>query len=108
MITGQHLLSQIKEGMFDLKDKIALVTGAAQGLGKGISLTLAGAGANIIINDLRADKRTDDLLTAIKKLGRNAAVIEADVSDEQAVKALFRKSKRCHWYIQDKVEQTLK
>ena len=76
--------------MFELHDKIALVTGAAQGLGKGIALTLAEAGADIIVNDLKADERTDQLQEELKQLGVLVHIMEADVSREEAVQELFQ------------------
>lgn len=76
--------------MFDLNGKVALVTGAAQGLGKGIALSLAKAGANVIVNDLKADERAEKLVAELKSLGKSAITLEADVSDEKAVNHLFQ------------------
>lgn len=43
-------------GLFDLNGKVALVTGAAQGLGFGMAQALAAAGAHVIINDRHEEK----------------------------------------------------
>ena len=62
----------------NLEHKIALVTGAAQGIGKAIALKLATAGATVVINDLN-DKATDTT-AEIKQGGGKSHAIIADVS----------------------------
>ena len=66
--------------------KVALVTGAAQGIGRGIALRLAKDGFDIALVDLKADK-----LEAVKKeveaLGRKASTFSADVSKREDVYA---------------------
>jgi 3-oxoacyl-[acyl-carrier protein] reductase len=63
----------------DLKDKVAIVTGAAQGIGKVIALGLAGCGADIAVSDINEDS----LKAAVKEieaLGRKAIAVKMDVS----------------------------
>src|ERR1700756_249732 len=64
---------------FDVQGKIALVTGAARGLGRAISLALAHAGANIALGlrDLKAD---DGLAREIEGMGREALPLQMDIS----------------------------
>ena len=62
---------------FDLSGKVALVTGAAQGLGQGFALGLAEAGADVALLDRKPCIRTHDLVQA---LGRRSMYIEADLS----------------------------
>ncbi len=73
----------------NLKDKNALITGSARGLGKEMALTLAKEGCNIIINDLEGMKE-EALKTVgeIKKLGVNSEFISADVSDFESCKKM--------------------
>jgi 3-oxoacyl-[acyl-carrier protein] reductase len=70
--------------MGKLDDKVALVTGAARGIGKEIALTLAREGADIIGNALNAPNL--ELLAAeIEKLGRRALTVTADISKKADV-----------------------
>lgn len=69
--------------LFDLSGKAALVTGAARGLGQGLAVGLAEAGADVAI----VTNSTDPAETrqAIEALGRRCEVIKADLSDEAAL-----------------------
>jgi glucose 1-dehydrogenase len=71
-----------------LKRKIALVTGAAQGIGLGIALRLAREGADIALNVLHDDARAQQAHQQITALGRRCEILEADVSDVAAVRAM--------------------
>src|SRR3990172_7387287 len=62
-----------------LKDKVALVTGAAQGIGKAIALKLANNGAEMIISDVNLDK-AQETSKDIEKLGRRAVALKANVA----------------------------
>lgn len=73
----------------ELEGKIALVTGAARGIGKGIALVLAEKGADIVINDKKMNYEGEALSSQIKAMGRKTLLIEADVSVESEVKQLF-------------------
>lgn len=73
----------------ELEGKIALVTGAARGIGKGIALVLAEKGADIIINDKKMNFEGDALASQIKAMGREVMLYEADVSNETEVKSMF-------------------
>lgn len=66
---------------------MALVTGAARGLGRGIAAVLAQQGADIVVAD-RSDN-ADETCAAIKDVGRRAHFIGADVSREDDVARLF-------------------
>lgn len=64
---------------FDLKNKIALVTGAARGLGRAISLALAHAGADVALG-FRDVKTGGELVREIEGLGRRAFPLQMDMS----------------------------
>jgi 3-oxoacyl-[acyl-carrier protein] reductase len=78
--------------------KVALVTGAAGGLGRAIAVRLAEEGALLVVTDVNAQGlgETQRLIEAGK--GR-ATAIEADVTDEAAVKALFADALKAHGRI---------
>lgn len=63
--------------LFDLTDKIALVTGGSTGLGAGMAVGLAESGADVVLVDRIAHSETEQ---KIKKLGRKSIVIAADLS----------------------------
>jgi NAD(P)-dependent dehydrogenase (short-subunit alcohol dehydrogenase family) len=71
----------------ELKDKVALVTGASKGLGKAMALALAQAGAKLALVS-RDEKLLAEAATAITAHGSEAAVFPADVSSEAQVLAL--------------------
>jgi NAD(P)-dependent dehydrogenase (short-subunit alcohol dehydrogenase family) len=75
--------------ILELEGKVALVTGAVRGIGKGIALVLAEKGADIIINDKNLNYEGEALVSQIQALGRKTLMIEADVSIEADVKIMF-------------------
>jgi len=74
---------------FDLTGKIAIVTGGGSGLGHDISLTLANAGATVVIADINpaSGQKTAD---EIKQLGGKASIFELDVANSRSVKEMAR------------------
>lgn len=64
---------------FDLKGQVAIVTGAARGLGRAISLALANAGADVALGLLDAE-RDDGLAAEIERLDRRALRLQMDVT----------------------------
>ncbi len=69
-----------------LKNKVVLVTGAAQGIGRGIALRLAQEGAHIALVDMKQDQ-LNDVQQEIQALGVNASIFIANVSDREQVYA---------------------
>jgi NAD(P)-dependent dehydrogenase (short-subunit alcohol dehydrogenase family) len=72
--------------MFALTDKVALVTGAATGLGQAIALGLAKSGADVAISDRRID-RLAETESLIKPMERRVHKLAIDVRDMEQVKA---------------------
>jgi NAD(P)-dependent dehydrogenase (short-subunit alcohol dehydrogenase family) len=72
--------------MFDLSGRVALVTGAGQGVGAGIARLLAGQGAVVAVNDLER-ARAEQTVKAIEAAGGQATPVCFDVTDFDAVAA---------------------
>ena len=72
-----------------LKNKVALVTGAATGIGRATVIALARAGASVWINHLGQAELAGKLCREVETLGAQAWSIEADVSSPSAVAAMF-------------------
>ena len=75
--------------MFDLSGKWALVTGSSRGLGKGVALALAEAGADIVVNYAGSADKAAEVAAEIQAMGRKALVIQADVSKPEDVDRMF-------------------
>jgi len=72
-----------------LKGQAALVTGADSGIGRGVALALAQAGAKLVINFAHNHDAAEATVNEIKAAGGEAFAIQADVSHEDEVKAMF-------------------
>uniref|UniRef100_A0A060SYL7 ARAD1C02222p n=1 Tax=Blastobotrys adeninivorans TaxID=409370 RepID=A0A060SYL7_BLAAD len=76
--------------LFNLEGKTALVTGGTRGIGKGMVLGLAEAGADIIL--VQRSEANQDAKKEVEALGRKAYIVTADLSDRQQVKNVVKKS----------------
>ena len=74
---------------FNLKGKTALVTGAAQGLGREIALALARSGASLVLSDIQSP---EDTAAAVEETGVPWIAVPADITDEDQVKVLAERS----------------
>src|SRR6476469_2991682 len=74
--------------MFDLTSRVAVVSGAAGGLGSAICEGLAAAGADVVLLDLDADTLAT-AAAAVESRGRQAFPIQVDAADEAGVDAAF-------------------
>ena len=76
-----------------LEGRVAVVTGGARGIGRGIALELARAGAHVAIGDLLEDaetaKQAEETAAAVEGQGREARLVSCDVSDPSGPEALM-------------------
>jgi NAD(P)-dependent dehydrogenase (short-subunit alcohol dehydrogenase family) len=80
--------------LFDLTERVAVVSGGAQGVGKATALAVAQAGANVMVVDRNSDgaSATAD---QIRSLGRKSAFAATDVSNPSEIRALFHQIDKC-------------
>ena len=76
-----------------LSDRTALITGASAGIGHATALSLAEAGARVVVNARRGD-RLDTLVSDIEKKGGTAHALPADASDPDALNRLWEDATR--------------
>jgi NAD(P)-dependent dehydrogenase (short-subunit alcohol dehydrogenase family) len=74
-----------------LKGKYALVTGSSRGIGKGIALKLAEAGANVAIHYYQNEGAARDTLAQVRERGADGLVVQADVSQPEEVRRVFER-----------------
>ncbi len=75
-----------------LDGKIALVTGASRGIGRGIALEFAREGADVAVNYRREAAAAHETVRAIEALGRSAIAIRADVADWPQVQGMVQQA----------------
>ena len=81
--------------LLDLSGKVAIVTGGAKGIGKGICYRLAEAGATVMVADM--DEAAAETTTKeLKELGFSAEAVKVDVSSEAEVKQMLDSCKEAH------------
>lgn len=72
-----------------LKDKVAIITGAATGIGQGIALRFAQEGASVVIDYVGKPDAPNQTLEKVKGVGGKATAVEADVSNPEQVQHLI-------------------
>jgi 3-oxoacyl-[acyl-carrier protein] reductase len=81
--------SKAKGPVFSLKDKVALVTGASQGIGRHTALALAEAGAKVAVA-ARNEEKLAALVAEVEAAGGTAFAVKMDVADAEQVKTGFK------------------
>lgn len=77
-----------------LQGKVALVTGAGRGIGKGIALEFAARGAKVVINYRKSTNEANAVVEEIKAIGSDAVAIQADVTKIPDIIRLFEEGKK--------------
>jgi 3-oxoacyl-[acyl-carrier protein] reductase len=82
----------LPENLQNLKNKVAIVTGASRGIGRATALALAEQGAKVVVNYARSSDAADRLVEEITSAGIEAIAIKADVSQAEEVDALIEQT----------------
>ena len=77
----------VASSAFHLEDKVAIVTGASQGIGRAIALGLARHGAHIVLVGLN-EERMAHVRCEIEELGRRALAVRADLVSVEQIRAM--------------------
>ena len=80
--------------MGKLDGRVAVVTGAASGIGKGIATAFAAEGADVVVADLVSEDGAAEVLDAIRAAGRETLFVRTDVGDEGSVREMARRLER--------------
>jgi 3-oxoacyl-[acyl-carrier protein] reductase len=76
--------------MFDLTDKVAVVTGSSKGIGAAIARLFAAQGAKVVVNYRSSAQAAEAVVADIKAAGGEAVAVEADVSQSDAASQLIK------------------
>lgn len=79
----------MENSAFDLTNRVAVVTGAGKGIGEGIALCLARAGADVVLA-ARSRDDLDRVASQVKEIGRRALVVPTDVTNSDQLGALAK------------------
>jgi 3-oxoacyl-[acyl-carrier protein] reductase len=73
-----------------LKDKVAIVTGGARGIGKAVAETLAKLGASVVVADLKAELAQETAKELAASTGQKVTALSVDVSNSESAKAMVK------------------
>lgn len=74
------------------KEKVVIVTGSSRGIGKAIALAFAKEGAKVVINYKKNNQLADEVVDKITAFGQNALAIKADISNNEQVEEMVRRT----------------
>jgi 3-oxoacyl-[acyl-carrier protein] reductase len=81
-------MEALPEGLQQLREKVAIVTGASRGIGRATALALAAEGARLVINYASSQTSAEKVVAEIQTMGGEAIALPADVSKADQVDAL--------------------
>lgn len=74
-----------------LKDKVAIITGGGQGIGRAFALRFAGEGAHVVVADIQEEK-AGSVAREVGDLGTNGLAVRTDVSDAESTRAMVERT----------------
>lgn len=77
---------------FDFSGKVALVTGASLGIGRATAIALARSGADVAVNYRSSETGADEVCEEVRRAGRRALKLQADVSDQASVEHMVQRT----------------
>lgn len=78
--------------MLELEGKVSLVSGSSRGIGRAIALGLAEAGSDVVVNYVSNAAAAEEVVSAIRRMGRRAIAVQADVSKREQCDAMVGKA----------------
>jgi 3-oxoacyl-[acyl-carrier protein] reductase len=81
-----------EERMGQLTGQVAIVTGAAVGIGREIAITFGRAGARVVVNYSKSQREAEETAEQVRSAGGEPRLIQADVSQDAAVRAMVRQT----------------
>jgi len=85
---SQEVLRIMTHQLFDLSGRVAVVSGAASGMGRAMAIAFAEVGADLMLVDINTEGM-QDTASQIEKLGRRAVPVTCNVSDLDQIRAMF-------------------
>ena len=85
-------METLPENLQQLKERVAIVTGASRGIGKATALELAAVGAKVVVNYARSSEAADEVVKTIVDAGGEAIALQADVSQSDQVDHLIKET----------------
>jgi len=90
IVEEDFFMEALQTSSQQLKDKVAIITGASRGIGRAIALALAGEGANVVVNYASSSEAAEQVVAQISEAGGDALALQADVSQEEQVDTLLK------------------
>ncbi|KAK7951658.1 uncharacterized protein PG986_007386 [Apiospora aurea] len=82
-----------------LAGKVALITGAGRGIGRGIAMELGKRGASVVVNYAKSSSAAEEVVSALAKLGSKSVAMQADISVPAEVASLFSRAMEHYGHI---------
>src|SRR5689334_1254327 len=86
--------SKFRRGLVRLKGKVALITGASRGIGKGIAEVFAEEGADVAVNYVANAREAEETARIVRGKGRRAISVKGDVAKRTDVEAIFDRTEK--------------